>query len=82
MKQARYSAYNYFYDSKKRKIVKRAGELVREQRKEPLRYTYIGSYFAHQPQPYIEDGFVCRKLYGKRVILMSTTNQKQTKEKK
>lgn len=77
-----YSKYNYWYDTKTNEIIKRAGRLVHERKREPERYVEIGSYYAHQQQPYVDGTDVCRTIHGNRVVVVDLKKHgvKVTKE--
>ena len=64
-----YARYNYFFDKETKSITKKAGWLVHEQKREPNRYKYLGSWFAHEKQPFILENQVVRNHYNDLQIL-------------
>ena len=66
-----YCRYNYFYDRKRKTIVNRAGEMIRERKAEPNRYIELGSWYAHENQPYISGDRIVRDRYDTQELLLN-----------
>ena len=64
-----YYPYNYYFDTKNKSVVSFSINKV----KIPTEYINIGRFYAHEKLPYYnsEKKAICRKRYGKEIILKS-----------